>query len=110
MKKVITALLFLQFLSCISLSNKDFTSHAVWNNNKQIFERDLVQLGYMTPYFNVYHREKMNDSVYIKARTNFDFKFISDNKKFLIECNKEGQVMDTVVTLKNETEIFLYIS
>ena len=94
------------FLYSCSSAKKDFTYHAVWNKNQLIFEKKLIQLGYLTPYLNVKIYDKDEDSVHIKAVTNFDFKFISNNKKYLIECNKKGQVIDTLLTLNNENEIY----
>lgn len=94
------------FLYSCSSAKKDFTYHAVWNKNQLIFEKKLIQLGYLTPYLNVKIYDIDENSVHIKAVTNFDFKFISNNKKYLIECNKKGQVIDTLLTLNNENEIY----
>lgn len=98
----ITILFLLE--SCAVFSPNDRIYDAVWNDSTKKFEKDLVQLGYLVPSFIAENYKKRNDSVFIDAITNFNFILI-DEKKLLIECDSNGNIVDTLLIMKNEEYI-----
>lgn len=92
------SILVISLLSCRTISVND----AVWNENEKVFQKDLVQLGYLKPYFYVEEFVKNGDSVNIVATTNIQWR-PKNVKKFLLSCDENGGILDTIKIYKNDS-------
>lgn len=83
-----------------------YTYNAIWNKNSKTFEKAPVQLGCLTPDFYVESYKKSGDTIIINADLDpLQIHNLNSTRKLLIECNKDGGIVDTVLIFTNEQSI-----